>query len=587
MSLQNSRQISDVKVMLKVGADGAGIADIEKTGTSGLVDTYTITLDDGRKKTFTVTNGNGIASIALTGTQDLVDTYTITFDNGDTETFEVTNGNYIEDIEKTSSVGLVDTYTIHMVDGTAYTFTVTNGSNATGSNIVVSTSDAELIGRNVSISQDGVVLQTLQFDSSGYANFRGIEATGTLDISSSASGGATVTKQISVPYFGNYETTIALFRATIALTAPSVASVSCEGNNEAYYGTGSTTFTVHSAGTFTLGATIDGQRKTTTVTITTDGQSASATIAFGTINVTLESGFVGSNITCTDGTTTIAKTSSTTSLTFYPPNTGTWTIIGSIGGVASQVQATVSSLSTPVSVTLVSALTVTVTLHGASNATISYTDMNGAKTQTLNSQGRKTGVNITVRTEGTQITFTDTNVAPNVPNLTGHYSKTVTISAGMSDIYVMPDGVVYWYGNTENCVNLNGASDWNWYGGFRATDQIEFNTNSVTITSNNIGGSQDGGGIGAINLVYGAKMKYIYTTLGPNSKHGIPYAYFSYSTPVKFYTGATISTAVQGNQTYYEETALNSYALTKGAYPSFFIQPDTVDRIILHALWAE
>lgn len=39
------------------GTDGVGIASIEKTGTSGLVDTYTITLTDGNTETFTVTNG--------------------------------------------------------------------------------------------------------------------------------------------------------------------------------------------------------------------------------------------------------------------------------------------------------------------------------------------------------------------------------------------------------------------------------------------------------------------------------------------------------------------------------------------------
>jgi len=34
-----------------------GISDIAKTSTNGLVDTYTITLTNGTKKTFTVTNG--------------------------------------------------------------------------------------------------------------------------------------------------------------------------------------------------------------------------------------------------------------------------------------------------------------------------------------------------------------------------------------------------------------------------------------------------------------------------------------------------------------------------------------------------
>ena len=57
MSLQNSKQIENVKVCLVKGQDGVGIASVEKTGSSGNVDTYTITLDDNRKFTFTVTNG--------------------------------------------------------------------------------------------------------------------------------------------------------------------------------------------------------------------------------------------------------------------------------------------------------------------------------------------------------------------------------------------------------------------------------------------------------------------------------------------------------------------------------------------------
>lgn len=89
------KRLDDVKILLKKGADGsdgAGIASIVKTGTSGLVDTYRITLTNGDIYTYNVTNGNGITSIAKTGTVGLVDTYTITFDNGNTETFTVTNG---------------------------------------------------------------------------------------------------------------------------------------------------------------------------------------------------------------------------------------------------------------------------------------------------------------------------------------------------------------------------------------------------------------------------------------------------------------------------------------------------------------
>lgn len=74
-------------------ADGhGGIQSIEKTKTSGLVDTYTITLADTTAITFTVTNGKGISSISKTSTKDLVDTYKITYTDGTSDTYTVTNG---------------------------------------------------------------------------------------------------------------------------------------------------------------------------------------------------------------------------------------------------------------------------------------------------------------------------------------------------------------------------------------------------------------------------------------------------------------------------------------------------------------
>ena len=74
-------------------ADGhGGIQTIEKTKTSGLVDTYTITLADTTKIAYTVTNGKGISSISKTSTKDLVDTYKITYTDGASDTYTVTNG---------------------------------------------------------------------------------------------------------------------------------------------------------------------------------------------------------------------------------------------------------------------------------------------------------------------------------------------------------------------------------------------------------------------------------------------------------------------------------------------------------------
>jgi hypothetical protein len=92
MSIQNPKEIENVKVMLIKGDSGSSIESIEKTGSSGDVDTYTITLTDGTKTTFNVTNGSSIASITKTGTQGAVDTYTITLTDGTVAgTFTVTN----------------------------------------------------------------------------------------------------------------------------------------------------------------------------------------------------------------------------------------------------------------------------------------------------------------------------------------------------------------------------------------------------------------------------------------------------------------------------------------------------------------
>ena len=52
---------------------GNGIVSTEKTGTSGLVDTYTITYDDGDTDTFTVTNGEEGAAATISGATATID----------------------------------------------------------------------------------------------------------------------------------------------------------------------------------------------------------------------------------------------------------------------------------------------------------------------------------------------------------------------------------------------------------------------------------------------------------------------------------------------------------------------------------
>lgn len=117
----------NAKIVMLKGADGADIKDIAKTATKTLVDTYTITLSDGRKYIFNVTNGKAIKNVAKTSTSGLTDTYTINFNDGSTQTFNVTNGVGFKNIAKTATSGLTDTYTLTLTDGTTKTFPVTNG----------------------------------------------------------------------------------------------------------------------------------------------------------------------------------------------------------------------------------------------------------------------------------------------------------------------------------------------------------------------------------------------------------------------------------------------------------------------------
>ena len=275
MSIHNSRQIADVKILLKTGVDGAGIANIEKTGTSGLVDTYTITLTSGTKYTFTVTNGKGISSVSKTSTSGLVDTYTITFDDGSTQDYTVTNGNGIASIQKTQTVGLVDTYTITFTDGTTTTFDVTNGSGGGLDPHVIVTSDH---GSTVTLTHGSNVITAVE-TSNGYFE-TDVPEYGTWQIES-VLGGDTVTKTLIVDTAKVYTIDASHFSASITVTYPSGATCTCVGDSESYTATSNPqTFTVHSADTFTITATDGINTRTQTVTISTSGQTESVTLSF-------------------------------------------------------------------------------------------------------------------------------------------------------------------------------------------------------------------------------------------------------------------------------------------------------------------
>ena len=86
ISASNLQAISNCIEGLVQGTDKA----VHSISINGSV--ITLTFADGSQETGSVTNLKGISSIAKTGTSGNVDTYTITYTDGTTDTFTVTNG---------------------------------------------------------------------------------------------------------------------------------------------------------------------------------------------------------------------------------------------------------------------------------------------------------------------------------------------------------------------------------------------------------------------------------------------------------------------------------------------------------------
>lgn len=91
-----------------------------------------------------------IDSISLSGTSGLIDTYTITFTDGSTSNFNVKNGadgKSITGITKTSTSGNVDHYDVNLSDGTTTSgFDVTNGTNGSDGKSIANISLASTSG---------------------------------------------------------------------------------------------------------------------------------------------------------------------------------------------------------------------------------------------------------------------------------------------------------------------------------------------------------------------------------------------------------------------------------------------------------
>lgn len=116
------------------------ISGISKTGTSGNVDTYSISYNDGTTTNYTVTNGEqglSIANVSKTSTAGNVDHYDVILSDGTTTPngIDIANGKdgvSITNISLDSTVGSTKNYSIDLSDGTktATGFSITDGESS-------------------------------------------------------------------------------------------------------------------------------------------------------------------------------------------------------------------------------------------------------------------------------------------------------------------------------------------------------------------------------------------------------------------------------------------------------------------------
>lgn len=376
-------------------------------------------------------------------------------------------------------------------------------SGGGGSEITITTTEATLHGRTVTLT-DNIDTYTGTFDNTGKCVIQGVTIIGTATVSAS-DGIETASNTVTMPYYGKYTVAIKFFSATVNVTFPYSNGATCtlsDGVTTLTATTSPMAFAVKNTGIWTATVLLDGQSKEDSVQITTDGQTASLTIEYGTINLTYDNSLRGNTITCTIGSKTITKIApnNANAMVFYPPITGNWAITTQIGQaiVASTPNpVVVSSLSTPVSASIQGNLTLTVTIYSATEDTVSFTDISGAKIEAFESGQSSKTVSIVIPPTGMNITF-ESSVGKNPADLSEYFSKTVAVDNNTTEVYVMPDNCLYWYGYVNGIEDCN-VGGWSSYASpAYAMISSTFNTNSINIQTS---GAQNAGvyGTGAIS----------------------------------------------------------------------------------------
>lgn len=179
--------------------------------------------------------------------------------------------------------------------------------------------------------------------------------------------------------------TLAYFTATIAVTYPEGATLTCSSGGKVYTAdttTGSYTFEVHQTGTWTIKAVSGDEMVQTTVTISADGEAKTATLAFfrSTIAVTYPA---GSTLTCVCGEDTLTAETTSGSYTFTVRKAGTWVVKATNGSETAESSVVISASGQNKSVSL-SYFTATINVVYPQGCTLTCSGNNKTLTASTN-----------------------------------------------------------------------------------------------------------------------------------------------------------------------------------------------------------
>ena len=206
------------------------------------------------------------------------------------------------------------------------------GGGGSGGNVIKITFEAAFIGQQYTVT-GGDDTKTGTVPESGVASVSVVNCNTVYTIKATADNGVEYSTTVTTgAYYGQYLASLAVFTATINVTAVAGAEVKATKNGVTFSATagsnGVAAVKVNQTGTYSISATMDGAASNSASVNVTAQQTYTATVKF--VRLTIKSPS-GSALTLTKGSDTRTKTTTGTDM-FYLPSTGTWNATITKGG---------------------------------------------------------------------------------------------------------------------------------------------------------------------------------------------------------------------------------------------------------------